>query len=229
MSQWGEIEDINLVREKGNNKSKGFAFVKYEDQRSTILAVDNFNGIKLLGRTLRCDHCEKYKLPKEVREREEEEIEANPNRDIQIGPGHAYQNQQLANEFDVLSGQDLWSAPVKKAPDHKKVDVETPFKESITDAELKISNQKLRKVEKKLKKRKRYREEGDPSKSVGSMDGASNVVDDSAEGYNLNAVLQAKNQMSAGSGNSGGHASELDRLMEIQRQSQSAAQPSASG
>ena len=40
---------------------------QYEDQRSTELAVDNFNGTKVLGRTLRVDHCEKYKLPKEAR------------------------------------------------------------------------------------------------------------------------------------------------------------------
>ena len=53
MSQWGEVEDINMVRDKATGKSKGFVFLKYEDQRSTILAVDNFNGIKVLGRTLR--------------------------------------------------------------------------------------------------------------------------------------------------------------------------------
>lgn len=52
MSQWGEIEDINLVRDEKTNKSLGYAFLKYEDQRSTILAVDNFNGIKLLGKIL---------------------------------------------------------------------------------------------------------------------------------------------------------------------------------
>ena len=53
MSQWGEIEDVHLVRDKGSGKSKGFAFLKYEDQRSTVLAVDNFNGIKILERTIR--------------------------------------------------------------------------------------------------------------------------------------------------------------------------------
>jgi RNA recognition motif-containing protein len=42
-----QIEDIHLVRDKGSGKSKGFAFLKYEDQRSTVLAVDNFNGIKV--------------------------------------------------------------------------------------------------------------------------------------------------------------------------------------
>ncbi|KAG5463182.1 MAG: hypothetical protein BJ554DRAFT_1211, partial [Olpidium bornovanus] len=45
-SQYGEVVDINLVRDKESGKSKGFAFLCYEDQRSTILAVDNLNGIK---------------------------------------------------------------------------------------------------------------------------------------------------------------------------------------
>jgi RNA-binding motif X-linked protein 2 len=96
MSQWGEIEDINLVRDKATNKSKGFAFVKYEDNRSTILAVDNFNGMKLLGRTLRCDHVQEYRLPKEVREKEMEALEDNPDGHVEIGPGHAYKHIELA-------------------------------------------------------------------------------------------------------------------------------------
>ncbi|XP_045199348.2 RNA-binding motif protein, X-linked 2-like isoform X2 [Mercenaria mercenaria] len=64
-SQYGEIVNINLVRDQKSGKSKGFCFLCYEDQRSTILAVDNFNGIKLLGRTLRVDHVEEYRKPKE--------------------------------------------------------------------------------------------------------------------------------------------------------------------
>merc|ERR1712137_1435044 len=59
-SQYGEIVNMNLVRDAKTGKSKGFAFICYEDQRSTVLAVDNFNGAKLLGRTLRCDHCASY-------------------------------------------------------------------------------------------------------------------------------------------------------------------------
>ncbi|MEQ2207899.1 RNA-binding motif protein, X-linked 2, partial [Xenoophorus captivus] len=45
--RYGEIVNINLVRDKKTGKSKGFCFVCYEDQRSTILAVDNFNSIKV--------------------------------------------------------------------------------------------------------------------------------------------------------------------------------------
>ena len=48
-SQWGEISNINLVRDKDTGKSKGFCFICYEDQRSTILAVDNFNGMEGWG------------------------------------------------------------------------------------------------------------------------------------------------------------------------------------
>uniref|UniRef100_A0A6I8P0A3 RNA-binding motif protein, X-linked 2 n=1 Tax=Ornithorhynchus anatinus TaxID=9258 RepID=A0A6I8P0A3_ORNAN len=64
-SQYGEIVNINLVRDKKTGKSKGFGFLCYEDQRSTILAVDNFNGIKIKGRTIRVDHVANYRPPKD--------------------------------------------------------------------------------------------------------------------------------------------------------------------
>ncbi|XP_030505724.2 zinc finger CCCH domain-containing protein 25 [Cannabis sativa] len=70
-AQYGEILDVNLVRDKGTGKSKGFAFVAYEDQRSTNLAVDNLNGAQVLGRTIRVDHVTKYKK----KEEEDEETE----------------------------------------------------------------------------------------------------------------------------------------------------------
>ncbi|NXJ70809.1 RBMX2 protein, partial [Rostratula benghalensis] len=63
--RYGEVVNINLVRDKKTGKSKGFCFLCYEDQRSTILAVDNFNGIKIKGRTIRVDHVANYRPPKE--------------------------------------------------------------------------------------------------------------------------------------------------------------------
>ncbi|KAB0372147.1 hypothetical protein FD755_015939 [Muntiacus reevesi] len=70
-SQYGEIVNINLVRDKKTGKSKGFCFLCYEDQRSTILAVDNFNGIKIKGRTIRVDHVSNYRVPKDSEEMDE--------------------------------------------------------------------------------------------------------------------------------------------------------------
>ena len=113
MSQFGEIVDCNLVRDRETGESKGcvcvceraqnvcacmsaismlctlsgalsftarqrlifffdarslvvhsFAFVAYADQRSTVLAVDNFTGATVLGRMIRCDHVPKYRIPK---------------------------------------------------------------------------------------------------------------------------------------------------------------------
>jgi RNA-binding motif X-linked protein 2 len=74
-----------LIPDKITGKSRGFAFIAFEDQRSTILAVDNFNGAKvcvviharsylplmpidsfsqLLGRMIRVDHVRQYRRPK---------------------------------------------------------------------------------------------------------------------------------------------------------------------
>lgn len=39
--------NINLIRDRKTGKSKGFCFLCYQDQRSTTLAVDNFNGINV--------------------------------------------------------------------------------------------------------------------------------------------------------------------------------------
>ncbi|KAI0989473.1 hypothetical protein GJ496_003866 [Pomphorhynchus laevis] len=70
-SQYGEVVNINLIRDKKTGKSKGFAFLCYADQRSTILAVDNFNGIKLCGRIIRVDHIEKYRPPEDFEDDDE--------------------------------------------------------------------------------------------------------------------------------------------------------------
>uniref|UniRef100_A0A182NAH0 RRM domain-containing protein n=1 Tax=Anopheles dirus TaxID=7168 RepID=A0A182NAH0_9DIPT len=71
-SQYGEIVNVNLVRDKATGKPKGFCFICYEDQRSTVLAVDNLNGIKLVGKTLRVDHVQDYRPPKDTKDTDEE-------------------------------------------------------------------------------------------------------------------------------------------------------------
>ena len=72
-SQYGEIVDCRIVRDKTTGKSKGFGYICYEDQRSTILAVDNLNGIKIGGKLILVDHVEEYRLPKEFEQSDDEE------------------------------------------------------------------------------------------------------------------------------------------------------------
>lgn len=82
--RYGEVMDVNLPRSKETGKAKGFGFLMYEDQRSTILAVDNLNGAQVLERTLRVDHVKNYKQPKnkgedgEWVEPEEQSLNARP-------------------------------------------------------------------------------------------------------------------------------------------------------
>jgi len=84
-SQWGELVDVRLMRDRKTGKSRGFAFIAYEDQRSTNLAVDNFNGAEICGRTIRVDHVKKFKPPKEFLEvKEGEDGQADENDEDKI-------------------------------------------------------------------------------------------------------------------------------------------------
>ncbi|KHO01358.1 U2 snRNP component IST3 [Metarhizium album ARSEF 1941] len=59
-SQFGEPVFLKLARDKETGKSMGFGWLKYEDQRSTDLAVDNLGGADISGRIISVDHA-RYK------------------------------------------------------------------------------------------------------------------------------------------------------------------------
>ncbi|EGU11798.1 RNA-binding protein Cwf29 [Rhodotorula toruloides ATCC 204091] len=85
-SQYGEIVDINMPRDPQTGKPRGFAWLMYADQRSTVLAVDNLNGAQVLGRTLRVDHVLNYKQLErdqesgKMKERDEQSLAAHPEK-----------------------------------------------------------------------------------------------------------------------------------------------------
>lgn len=88
-----------MPRDKATGKRRGFAFLMYEDQRSTVLAVDNLNGAELLGRTLRVDHVQNYKQKELVDgkwvDRETERLNARPELNCKC----ACQPPILSNDF----------------------------------------------------------------------------------------------------------------------------------
>lgn len=112
-SQFGEIEDFHLVRDEVTGRSKGFAFIKYEDWLSTVLAVDNMNGVNLLKRTLRVDHKLDYKPPREKKADGEQEAGEAP---IEHEPGYVYKNKKLANEYTLHKGVNLFAPKPASAP-----------------------------------------------------------------------------------------------------------------
>jgi RNA-binding motif protein, X-linked 2 len=177
-SQFGEVEDINLVRDKGTGASKGFCFLKYEDQRSTVLAVDNLNGTEVLGRTLRCDHVDKYKLPKEVRDKEGAALEADATMTVELGPGHAYKGMQHENKYRMNQGVDLYGTPVAAARSdgglrhHSSEDARFSGENgSKRDKKKKEKKEKKERKEKKEKKEhKEKKEKKDKKESKGKRD-----------------------------------------------------------
>jgi len=74
-SQCGEIVDVNLVRDKATGKSKGFAFLAYKDESSSLLAMKNLNGTQIVGSRIEVDYigdCKKL---------EKEEVENQWNKE----------------------------------------------------------------------------------------------------------------------------------------------------
>ena len=63
-AQYGELVDVHNVKDRDTGKYRGFSFLAYEDQRSTVLAVDNLNGATVGGRTVRVEHVDNYKKKK---------------------------------------------------------------------------------------------------------------------------------------------------------------------
>lgn len=149
LSQFGEIEDLSLSRDPETGKSRGFAFVKYEDARSCVLAVDNLVGVEVCGRKIRVDHVENYKVPKEILEK-----------GTAVDAGHAYEGQELENQFNLQEGQDLFVDPEMKARLERKAE-----RQRIRDErEAKRQEKERRREEKEDRKRKKREGKDDDRK-----------------------------------------------------------------
>jgi RNA-binding motif X-linked protein 2 len=81
-SQYGEPVWIKMARDKETGKSRGFAWIKYEDQRSCDLAVDNLGGSTIMDRVLRVDHA-RYKP------NDDEDMRDNTMGELDLDPGNA--------------------------------------------------------------------------------------------------------------------------------------------
>eukprot|EP01016_Furgasonia_blochmanni_P025193 TRINITY_DN2712_c0_g1_i4.p1 TRINITY_DN2712_c0_g1~~TRINITY_DN2712_c0_g1_i4.p1 ORF type:complete len:257 (+),score=78.09 TRINITY_DN2712_c0_g1_i4:166-936(+) len=182
-SQYGEISDVLLQRDKKTGKSKGFAFIAYEDQRSTVLAVDNFNGAEVCGRSIRVDHVRKFRPPKEYteigededlkdkkvykpsgpdgrgwdefREYTEEELKALEEETRLMKQKENRREQQL-DEMNEMKRQMIIDADERWEKLLMKQQVEEENKELL---ELRKKIKKLKKMNKKSKKKKKEKKE----------------------------------------------------------------------
>ena len=142
-SQYGEIMDIHLPRDKDTGKKRGFGFLMYADQRSTVLAVDNLNGTTVLDRTLRVDHVKQYNQPK-VRDDEGELQEAE-----QPSLNAAPRMIEAEAEDDDIDLEDPMAAYISSS---RK-------KESSEDRARRKEEKRRRKEERELKRMRKERRE----------------------------------------------------------------------
>ena len=125
-SQYGEPDFVNLVRDRETGKSKGFCFLRYADQRSTDLAVDNLGGASVMGRLLNVEHTRYKKRDDEElanntrgfldsKEQEQEEEESEPDRPL------LEEEKQLAKLLRDVDDEDPMKGELVRA---KRVEVE---------------------------------------------------------------------------------------------------------
>ncbi|KAH6914714.1 hypothetical protein BKA70DRAFT_1396132 [Coprinopsis sp. MPI-PUGE-AT-0042] len=165
-SQYGEIMDINMPRDKDTGKPRGFAFLMYEDQRSTVLAVDNLNGAKVLERTLKVDHVKNYRQPKkkneegEWEEMEQEVLNARPELIEDNGGHESDSSDSSAASIDPEDPmRDYLLAQRREAKAKKKEKKKAKGKHKDETPEERAAR-KARKKEKKLLKAKKGKSEG---------------------------------------------------------------------
>ncbi len=162
---------MNLVRDKKTGKSKGFAFLKYEDQRSTVLAVDNLTGSKVLGRTLRVDHVSHYKQPKKDGELDWEQ---DPRAAMNVAPVALLPPEQQRGRHDKSPASEE-QRQIQEV-DMKDIDVEDPMYDFILqERKDAISIRKMKEKSHSGRKRVKEKERGRRSKRdrSGSYGGSS--------------------------------------------------------
>eukprot|EP01086_Lenisia_limosa_P012439 TRINITY_DN40777_c0_g1_i1.p1 TRINITY_DN40777_c0_g1~~TRINITY_DN40777_c0_g1_i1.p1 ORF type:complete len:349 (+),score=67.23 TRINITY_DN40777_c0_g1_i1:150-1196(+) len=192
-SQVGEIFDCNLVRDKDTGKSKGFAFIGYEDQRSTDLAIDNFCGAVLLDKTLCVDHCDYAQNKKDTGERDEDGnkiLEAKgPNAmtwktDASIGV-RKYQSGSLRTQKSKTSWQ------------HEEEIVDKAKKKAEKlEKKVKKEEKKQRKAEKKLNKatKKELKKQLKMQRDLGILSEEDDSEDDTDTDPVPKSLLKTENQ-----------------------------------
>lgn len=56
-SEFGEVVDAKVITDRDTGRSRGFAFVTFEDDESVEAAKEKMDGAELDGRTIRVDNA----------------------------------------------------------------------------------------------------------------------------------------------------------------------------
>jgi RNA-binding motif X-linked protein 2 len=152
-SQYGEPVWIKLARDKETGKSRGFAWIKYEDQRSCDLAVDNLGGASIMDRIIRVDHARyKPKDDEDMRDNTMGELDAEPEPDSDSG---RRKRRKTESESDSDEDRPLLPEEIELGRLMEKLDEEDPMRDSL----IKRQQEKVDDAVKRLKKQRRKEKE----------------------------------------------------------------------
>ena len=153
-SQFGEPVWLKLARDKETGKSKGFAWLKYEDQRSTDLAVDNLGGVTILGRIVRVDHARYTKKNEDEDETEFDVAFEKPEQDKDSDRRHRRREHRKHRSKDKR----LSDRPHKQINDELERSDEDPMKDYLAKEESKRHQKRRSRERRGSRERHRNRE-----------------------------------------------------------------------
>ncbi|EDU41365.1 U2 snRNP component IST3 [Pyrenophora tritici-repentis] len=152
-SQYGEPVWIKLARDRETGKSRGFAWIKYEDQRSCDLAVDNLGGANIMDRIIRVDHARyKPKDDEDMRDNTMGEPELLDQGDESDGERKKRRKTESDSDED---DRPLLPEEIELGKLMDKLDEDDPMRDSI----IKRQQEKVDEAVRKLKKQKQKEKE----------------------------------------------------------------------
>ena len=149
--------DCRIVRDKETGNSKGFGFICYENQLSTILAVDNLNGANIAGRMIRVDHVEQYKIPREYLDIDEDDEEKKIYKPTgPDGKGWGRFRELTKEDEEMFEEMKREEEEIERKKNKKFIseDIEKDEDRDWEEKFMKIVNKEKEKIEKKYAKKK---------------------------------------------------------------------------
>jgi RNA-binding motif X-linked protein 2 len=151
-SQYGEPVWVKLARDKETGKSRGFAWIKYEDQKSCDLAVDNLGGANIMDRIIRVDHA-RYKA------RDDEDMRDNTMGEPGLDPGNESEGarrkrRKTDSESDSDDDRPMLPEEIELGRLMEKLDEDDPMRDSMIKRQQEKVDDAVKKMKKQLRKEK---------------------------------------------------------------------------
>ena len=150
-SQYGEPVWVKLARDKETGKSRGFAWIKYEDQRSCDLAVDNLGGATIMDRVIRVDHA-RYKP------RDDEDMRDNTMGDVDMDAGNdsdgGRRKRRKSEETESEDDRPLLPEEVELERLTEKLDLDDPMRDSMIKQQQEKVDEAVARLKRKAQKEK---------------------------------------------------------------------------